>query len=331
MAVRLVFTRKQQVVIEEFQPVRPEAGQVAVKSLYSLMSTGTENICFNRLFADGTSWHKWVRYPFYPGYSMIGEVAEVGPDVTGFNVGDRVALRASHRSWHVLPASHCFPVPAGIDSKDATWFSLGKIAWLGARAADYAMGDSVLIIGAGPIGQMSLRWAAAADVDSIIMVDPSQRRLEYARAGGATGCIASTVQQCREEVGTLLGDRSPRIVMDATGNAEVLVHALGLAANHGRVVLMGDTGYPGEQRLTGDVVNRGVTITGAHDTHNTAEWNNATITAHLFRQVLAGRFNISGLITHTFKPEQAAEAFHLANTRRAETLGILFDWTRSSG
>jgi threonine dehydrogenase-like Zn-dependent dehydrogenase len=118
--------------------------------------------------------------------------------------------------------------------------------------------------------------------------------------------------------------------MDVTGNAEVLAHALGLVANRGRVVLMGDTGFPGEQRLTGNVVNRGVTITGAHDTHNDAEWNNATIPAHLFRQVLAGRFNVSGLITHTVTHEQVAEAYRLANAHREETLGILFDWTRTS-
>jgi|SRR5579871_1425565 len=330
MAVRLAFTGKQQVVVEEFEPNPPEAGQVAVRSLYSLMSTGTENICFNRLFAEGTSWERWVKYPFFPGYSMIGEVAELGPDVENLNVGDRVALRASHRSWHVLSEAHCYPVPEGIDLKDAAWFSLGKIAWLGARAANYALGDSVLMVGAGPIGQMSLRWAAAADADSIIVVDPWERRLEYAQRGGATDCIAATVDRCRDEVRRILGDRSPRVVMDATGNAAVLVHALGLAADRGRVVLMGDTGFPGEQRLTGDVVNRGVTIIGAHDTHNDAVWNNATITAHLFRQVLAGRFNISGLITHTFTPGQAAEAYRLANTRREETLGILFDWTRTS-
>jgi threonine dehydrogenase-like Zn-dependent dehydrogenase len=78
------------------------------------------------------------------------------------------------------------------------------------------------------------------------------------------------------------------------------------------------------------VVNRGVTLTGAHDSHTDAEWNNATITAHLFHKVLAGRFDITGLITHTFTPGQYAEAYRLANTHREETLGILFDWTAAT-
>jgi 2-desacetyl-2-hydroxyethyl bacteriochlorophyllide A dehydrogenase len=328
MAVRIVFTGKQEIEVREYEAQEPEAGQVAVRSLYSLMSTGTENICFNRLFAEGTNWHNWVKYPFYPGYSLIGEVTEIGPDVAeDIKVGDRVALRSSHASHHVLSAAHCYPVPDGIDLKDAAWFSLGKIAWQGARAADYRLGDTVLVIGAGPIGQMSLRWAVAADADAVIAVDPWERRLEYARRGGATAGIASTVEECRDELRRLLGDKLPRVVLDATGNAAVLPHALRLAANRGRVALIGDTGTPGEQRLTGDILMRGLTLTGAHDGHNDAEWNNATITAHLFRQVLAGRFNISGLITHTFLPDQAAEAYRLANAHREETLGILFDWT----
>lgn len=330
MAVRFVFTGKQEVQLETFEPKPPAAGQVAVRALYSLMSTGTENICFNRLFAEGTTWARWVQYPFHPGYSMIGEVAEVGPEVEGLKVGDRVALRASHGSWHVTAAANCYPVPDGIDLKEATWFALGKIAWLGARAANYVLGDTVLMVGAGPIAQMALRWAAAADVDRLLVVDPWEKRHPYALRGGADACIAGTVETCREEVLRLLGGRLPRVVMDATGNAAVLSHALGLAADRGRVMIMGDTGFPGEQRLTGDVVYRGVTITGAHDTHNDAVWNNATITAHLFRQVLAGRFDPSGLITHTFAPEQAVEAYRLANTHRDETLGILFDWTQTA-
>lgn len=330
MAIRLVFTGKEEVTQETFEPTAPEPGQVAVRSLYSLMSTGTENICFNRLFAEDTSWHRWVRYPFYPGYAMIGEIVEVGPEVTDLKVGDRVALRRSHASWHLVPADHCIPVPDGIDLKDATWFALGKIAWLGARAANYALGDSLLLIGAGPIGQMALRWAVAADVDSIVVIDPWERRLKYARRGGATACIATTVEHGREAIMEAFGGKLPRVVMDATGNAEVLVHALGLAADRGRVMIMGDTGFPGLQRLTGDVVNRGVTITGAHDGHNDAQWNNATIAAHLFRQVLAGRFDLTDLITHTFSPDRYEDAYRLANTRREETLGILFDWTQCS-
>ena len=56
MERRLVFTGKQQVSCEAFERVSPKDKQVGVRNLYSLMSVGTENIVFNRLFDKGTHW-----------------------------------------------------------------------------------------------------------------------------------------------------------------------------------------------------------------------------------------------------------------------------------
>ena len=111
-ANRLVFTGKQQVICEPFTLASPATGEVLVRSICSLMSTGTENIVYNRLFDPGTHWDKWGKYPFYPGYLTIGEVLEVGDDVTSHRPGDRVALRAPHASHHVRLATKCYAVPA---------------------------------------------------------------------------------------------------------------------------------------------------------------------------------------------------------------------------
>ena len=55
----------------------------------SLISTGTETICFARRFDPGTHWDHWVQYPFRPGYSTVARVEEVGEGVTGLQPGDR--------------------------------------------------------------------------------------------------------------------------------------------------------------------------------------------------------------------------------------------------
>jgi threonine dehydrogenase-like Zn-dependent dehydrogenase len=328
MAVRVIFTGKQQVELEEFEIEEPGEGQIVVRSLYSLMSTGTENICFNRLFEEGTHWYNWVVYPFATGYCMVGEVIAVGPGVTRHAVGDKVAMRARHRSHHLMNQQDCYPIPAGIDLKDATWFALAKITFVGARAIQYTPGDGVLVIGAGPIGQMSARWALACGASAVAVVDPWENRLPYALKGGVTATLAKRIEECTvPEIHALFGGRAPRVVVDATGHPNVLEHALRFPANFGRVLIMGDTGFPSRQRLTSDVVTRGITMVGAHDTHNTPEWNNETITEHFFSRVLAGRFDISGLITHTFPGAKCADGYALANSCREETVGILFDWT----
>ena len=325
-SLRLVFPAKQQVhtTLEDLPPL--QAGEVLVRTQFSLMSTGTENIVFNRLFDPGTHWDKWVQYPFYPGYSAVGIVE--ASESPAFKPGDRVAARAKHQSRFVKPGDDCYPIPANLPFEQALWFALAKIAWHGARAADYKLGDSVLIIGAGPIGQMSIRWARAAGATSILVVDAAPERMALATAGGASTVIPLPVDQARDAILAANGNRLPRVVIDTTGNAEVFTAALGLADQYGKVVILGDTGRPASQTLSSDVITRGISIVGVHDGHNTAEWNGASISRVFFALASTGRFPLEGLNTHHFQPEDCAKAYETANRERTRTMGIVFDWSK---
>ena len=305
-AKRVAFTGKQQVELQPFEVPTPNEGQVLLKTHYTLMSTGTENIVFNRLFDSGTHWDNWVKYPFFPGYSAICEVVELGSGVNSSLLGKRVAVRRGHSSHHIAGASDAVPVPDSINSEEAAWHALAKIAFMGVRASDYHIGDSVLIIGAGPIGQMSVRWAAAAGLQHVIVVDPAPARLRLAQRGGATAVIDAPVEQCREAVLAATGGKLPQIVNDSTGHSAVFAAALGLADKFGRVVILGDTGTPATQHLTGDVITRGITVIGAHDGHSDATWNDRTITPLLYSLAERGRFDLKELTSHVFRPEQAA-------------------------
>lgn len=328
MPQRLVFPAAKQVLIEDFAPATPAAGQVLVRTRVSLMSTGTETIVFNRAFAPGTHWDGWVKYPFFPGYTAIGVVEAVGPGVATPAVGTRVVLRAGHASHHVVAADEVVAVPEGIDDRVAVWFALAKIAFMGLRVSTIGLGDEVMVVGAGPIGQMAVRWAAAAGARRVSILDPMAGRLEWARQGGAASAISTGIAEAREQVLAAHGGALPRVVIEATGNAAVFSAALGLVRDFGRLVLLGDTGTPGEQRLTKDVITRGLTIVGAHDIHNDAQWNGGTITALWLDLVAGGRFRIDNrLNTHVFAPAACAEAYATATSKRGETMGILFDWT----
>lgn len=324
---RLVFSGKQQVALEPFQldPLTPNS--VRIRTEFSLMSTGTENIVFNRFFDPGTHWDQWVKYPFYPGYTLVGTVEEVGPAVTEIKPGDRVAARQSHRSHVVVEASQCFLIPQGLSFENAVWFSLAKIAFHGALAARYRLGDSVLIVGAGPIGQMSVRWARAAGAAAILVVDVVPDRMKLARSGGATATITGTLDTAKAEILAACEGKSPRVVIDSTGNSDVFSKSLGVVADRGTVVILGDTGQPCHQTLTTEVITRGLTIVGTHDNHNTPEWNNHTISQLFFKLAESGRFSLEGLNTHRFLPHECEEAYTVANRDRSKTMGILFDWS----
>lgn len=103
--------------------------------------------------------------------------------------------------------------------------------------------------------------------------------------------------------------------------------AFSLAANKGLVVLLGDTGSPGSQTLTSDVIIRGLRLVGSHDGHNAPEWNSPVSAGHFFTFLRDSRFSVKNLNTHFFKPEACKEAYTLASEDRLRTMGILFDWT----
>lgn len=328
MATRVVFTGKSTGTIEEFEASKPAAGQVGIATRYSLMSTGTENIVFNRLFEPGSHWDRWVKYPFFPGYANVGIVDAVGDGVTAVKKGDVVVTRSNHASYVVSDVSRCTVLPDGIDHKEAAWFALAKICAMGVRAAQYALADSVFVIGAGPIGQMSVRWAHALGVETIIVSDLVKSRLDFAQKGGANYVFDKPVTDCAAEIKALTGGEGPRVVIDSTGNEKVFASALGIARKYGRIVILGDTGTPSAQHLTADVITRGLTITGAHDGHEDPTWNTAVILRYFFNLIRTKRFDLSGLITHEFAAKDAMKGYEVANTKRNETMGILFDWTK---
>ena len=310
--------------MEAFDLRPPAAGEILVQTICSLLSTGTETIVFSGKFAPGTHWDAGVRHPFYPGYASVGIVAAIGDGVEGLMPGERVATRAGHKSHNILKAENGFRVPDTVSSESAAWFALAKIAGHGIRAAGLNLGDSVVVIGAGPIGQMAVRWALVCGASRVLAIDVSPERLALARIAGATPVLASAAE-AQAEVLSLL-DRRPDVVIDSTGNAEVLKSAFRMVEKEGTVVLLGDTGTPELQSLTGDVISRGLRLVGAHDGLNSARWNNKLAADVFFQFLETKRFSTEGLVTHRFQPSDCAQAYELAVTGRSRTMGILFDW-----
>ncbi len=328
MEKRIVFNGIRDVELAEFDLPKIEPGKIIVRNCMSMISSGTEMIVFNRSFKKDSHWDKWVKYPFYPGYAAVGIVETAGTETALFKPGDRVVHRASHASAMVINERQCFPVPENILNEEAVWFALAKIAAMGAIKTGVGLGDAVAVIGAGPVGQMAIRWMVAAGAEKVIVIDAAGERLEHAGKGGATHLIRKTAEGALDELAGITDGKLADIVIDTTGIAAVFPDTLRCARKYGRVVLLGDSGYPEQQHLTSDVVLKGLTITGAHDPHETPDWNSEKIIRLLFSLVERDRFNLKGLNTHLFKPEECKEAYDILNRERASTLGVLFNWER---
>ncbi|MBI1333155.1 MAG: zinc-binding dehydrogenase [Armatimonadetes bacterium] len=324
MAFGIVFQGKGLVELQEFKLGDLGANQIHLQTRTSLISTGTEGICLNRLFDPGTHFDRWVKYPFRTGYCVVADVVAVGPDVTDFKVGDRVFTRVTHASEHIVDTTRVVKIPDAISDEEAQWSALAMIGSMILDAGDIRLQDDVAVVGAGPVGQMACRWLLAAGC-KVTICDTVAMRLGMAELAGVTNPMLGTVEEFGPHVEQVFGAK-PRVVVDCTGFASVMEKALAIPRNFGTVILLGDTGTPAGQHLTPDVLTRGVRVHGCHISHETADWHETRIIPKFYDLVQAGRFSVQGLNTHRFLPTDAVEAYKLNTERRAETMGVWFDW-----
>ena len=331
MLKRIIFPQKGQVVLEDFSLPPMGAGDIRVRTLYSLMSIGTENIILQQKYAPDTHFAKMFSFPqLKTGVQAVAEVQAVGEDVSDFQPGDHIYMRKAHGSHQVVPAANCSLIPEGVDLKSACWAGLAKTAFRAAWAGRFELGQQLLIIGAGPVGQMAVRWAAVSGVEMIAVVDLCEERLKHAENGGATRLFKGQVSQMLEEIRALNGGNGPSLVVDVTGNAEVFKQALAATGRFGKVILLGDSGYPAEQCLSSDVMVKGLTIQATHDSHDRDGWTQRRVDELFFNLVRRNQFSLSSLITHEFLPIDCEQAYDLANRHRDQTMGILFDWHQAN-
>lgn len=327
-ACRIVFPEKGRVSLDSRELPPLVEGQVLIRSLYSLMSIGTETTILHQRYAPDTHFARMFSFPqLQTGVQAVGEVDAVHSSVSEFAPGDIVYMRVAHGSHQVLPAAECSPVPQGIDLKSACWAGLAKTAFRAAWAGRFTAGAQVLIIGAGPVGQMVTRWASALGCTTIAVSDVSGFRITHARAGGATQTFTGDIASQLQAIGDIDDGAGPGIVVDSTGNPDVFQPALAAAARFGKVVLLGDTGYPARQCLSSDLMTKGLSLQATHDSHDLDGWNQRRVDRLFFDQVARGRFDLAGLITREFSPRHCEQAYQLAQVDRDNTMGILFDWT----
>jgi len=174
--------RRERVLVGDWpEPKGPARNQIKTKTLYSGVTNGTERNCLiggNYAPPDSALPNAW-------GYQNVGRVIEVGPEAKTLKVGDVVYLSADHVEYAVMPEDGLLiRVPEGVEPTHAALFGMASVAMRSCRHADLRMGERLLIVGAGFIGQAAAQIAAVMGARvTICDLDPS--RLELARQVGA--------------------------------------------------------------------------------------------------------------------------------------------------
>ncbi|MEK7270058.1 MAG: zinc-binding alcohol dehydrogenase [Planctomycetota bacterium] len=331
----ILFMGEGKVEIGSDEVSEPKDGELLIEAEATLISSGTEMICLDRKFEKGTSWDSWVQYPFRPGYSHAGRVRKVGANVAGFAEGDRVFTRLHHARHVIAKAADAVKVPASVDGESAAWSGLAKIVQVGVRRAEHKLGDAVVVIGMGPLGQLAVRYIRLLGPRELVAVDPVEGRLALAKKGGATVALAKPVADCIADLKALTNGALADVVYDVTGNAKVLAPALSLVRKLGTFVLVGDTGFPSGQCISDRLLVKGIRLVGAHDGLPPREaspqepWSHKAMMELFLRYLERGQMSVKDLVTHRFPFARAAEAFSLLRERRGETMGVVLTWAKA--
>lgn len=328
----VVFPEARSVAVVSSEVPGPGKGQVRCRARTSLVSTGTESFCLDGVFDPDTFWEEWVEYPFAPGYSMTSEVIDVGPGVTQVSAGDRVATSTPHSSVFLVPAAECRLVPHGISDDQACWTSLACTTQLGVRRAALELGESVAVVGLGPLGQLVVRYLALSGARRIVAIDTTMSRLDLAVAGGATHAIEADAASALDHVRDLTDGRLLDAAFDITGHPAVLAPTTRLVHPLGRVVLLGDTPTPSRQVLGPRIVGDSVAVLGVHASSAPEiatlrdPWSEAAMADLFFHLVESQRMDVDSLTTHRFTPDRSAELYEALRRDRSDFLGVFLDW-----
>jgi L-iditol 2-dehydrogenase len=213
-------------------------------------------------------------YPIIPGHEWSGEVVQIGSKVTEFAVGDRVVgecvIGADHFGFSISGAAADFFVakPAWLhklpdelsytDGALVEPFSVAYYALL--RAGNVDASDTLVVLGAGPVG-LAVTAAAAAMGAVTVVVEPAEGRREIALSLGAKYAVhPDDIVDLLERI---TGGRGADVVVEASGRPAVMATALELVAFQGRVAYIGiDVGQSAPAKL-GLIQSKGLKITGS--------------------------------------------------------------------
>ena len=253
-----VYKGNQRFEVEEIPTPSPGPGQVLVDITYCA-------IC-------GTDVHGFL-YDLAPpgtimGHEFSGTVAQVGEGVSGWKVGDRLVggggtpppgkeqpfatdPRYNYRTmafdnrpfkayaeYMVMEEWAPIPIPEGVSDEQAALCEPCAVAVHATRGSELKLGDTVAVIGAGPIGLLCTQVAKAAGARAVFVSEPAPARRDAALSLGADAAIDPTKEDVVSRMVSLTDGRGPDIVFECAAAKPTLDQALDMVRREGQVVLV---------------------------------------------------------------------------------------------
>jgi L-iditol 2-dehydrogenase len=271
------------------------------------------------------------------GHEPAGVIVKTGAGVTGLAVGDRGALEPALYCYHCefclsghhnvcanirflstphhpgffrefvnLPVSNFEPIPANLSFDAATLAEPLAIAIHSLRLASIGAGETVAVIGAGPIGLLTIAALRSVNAGRIWAIEPLAHRRELARVMGADAALEP--QEAVAEILRATGQRGVDCAIDCAAGADTVPQAIRLTRNAGRVALTGIHSTPTFSVDASGMRRKELTLFNVRRSNHETEEALELLVAHPER--------FAPLVTHTRALDRIDEAFELTSHYR---------------
>lgn len=275
--------------------------------------------------------------PMPLGYSAAGVVLECGRGVQELKVGDRIAMVAPHAGVVSVGKNLCARIPDNVSYEQAAYTSVAAIALEGVRLAKVSLGDRVLVIGLGLIGQITVALLKAHGC-KVFGTDLDPSRLTLAREMGADVVATDDVRAAAKSFSDGHGVDAV-LITAATASNQPIELAAEVARVRGRIVLVGVAGlniprppfFAKELEFTVSSSLGPGRMDPVYEEHGVdypigyARWTAQRNMQAVLDTIATGRLPVERLTTHRIPIERGGEAFDLI-TSGTPHLGIILDY-----
>ena len=257
-------------ILEEVPVPQVKNGTVLIKTTRSLVSLGTERMLvefskanflqkakqqpdkvkmvLDKIKSDGLKptldavFNK-LNQPLPLGYCNVGEVVEVGKNVTTFKVGDRVASNGPHAEYVLVPENLAARIPDNVSDEEASFTVIGSIGLQGIRLLEPTFGETIVVVGLGLIGLVTAELLKSNGCN-VIGFDFDQSKVDIAKEKGIIAVNPSEgTDQVKFVESYTNGIGADGVIITASNKSnEIISQSAQMCRKRGRVILVGVIG-----------------------------------------------------------------------------------------
>ena len=291
--------------------------------------------------------HPFTKYPVTQGHEVSGQIVKCGANVTGFHEGQKITIEPQVYCGHCYPCSHgkynlceelkvmgfqttgtaseyfavdaskVTPIPEEMSYDEGAMIEPLAVAVHGVKQMGDVTGMNIVVIGAGPIGNLVAQTAKGMGAAKVMITDVSDLRLEKAKECGIDVCVNTKTKDFGEAMIDAFGPDKADVIYDCAGNNITMGQAIKYARKGSVIVLVA---------VFADMATVDLAVANDHelDIKSTMMYRHYDY-VDAIRLVNEGKVHLRPLISKTFVFQDYLKAYQYIDNNRETTMKVLID------